>query len=84
MASLHQRAKDVFLAALARPAGDRSSFVADACAADDALRKEVDSLLAFHEEDARDDTDTGRGAPAPDESAPFTPGQIFAGRYRMI
>ena len=49
MPSLHQRAKDVFLVALAQPGPDRSAFLADACGDDTALRAEVESLLNFHE-----------------------------------
>ena len=79
MASLHERAKDVFLEALARPSGDREAFVAEACGDDPALRQEVESLLAFHE-----GTDDG----APPDPAPtprtFAPGEVIAGRYRMI
>ena len=51
MSSIHQRAKDVFLEALARPAAERGAFVAGACADDASLRQEVESLLAFHDED---------------------------------
>ena len=80
MTSLHQRAKDVFLVALAQTGPDRSAFLADACGDDTALRAEVESLLHFHEttgssepEARGDDTDTH-----------FAPGQMFAGRYRMV
>jgi eukaryotic-like serine/threonine-protein kinase len=80
MSSLHQRAKDVFLVALAQSGPDRSAFLADACGDDTALRAEVESLLHFHEttgssepEAHREDTDTH-----------FAPGQMFAGRYRMV
>ena len=51
MSSLHERAKELFLAALSRPAGDRAAFLADACAEDAGLRAEVESLLAFHEDE---------------------------------
>ena len=74
MSSLHQRAKDVFLAALERPRADRRAFLDEVCAGDDALRQEAESLLAFHEEDA-DDEPAGE---------PFAAGEVFAGRYRMI
>ena len=50
MVSLHERAKDVFLAALDRPADVRRRFVAEACGTDLALFAEVESLLRFHEE----------------------------------
>jgi eukaryotic-like serine/threonine-protein kinase len=80
MSSLHQRAKDVFLVALAQPGPDRNAFLADACGDDTALRAEVESLLHFHET-------TGSSQPeAPDEDTDthFAPGQMFAGRYRMV
>jgi non-specific serine/threonine protein kinase/serine/threonine-protein kinase len=39
----------VFQAALARPAESRQSFLDEACAGDDALRREIDTLLAANE-----------------------------------
>jgi tetratricopeptide (TPR) repeat protein len=80
MLSLHQRAKDVFIGALERPAAERSRFLAEACDGDDTLRNEVESLLKFHEEDAGAST----GGPDAPETAAFEPGAIFAGRYRML
>ena len=78
MSSLHQRAKDVFLVALAQTGSDRSAYLADACGEDTALRAEVESLLQFHET-------TGSSEPeAQVEAAQFAPGQMFAGRYRMV
>jgi eukaryotic-like serine/threonine-protein kinase len=50
MRSRHQRAKDLFLAAMAQKVEDRVAFVANACGTDMALRREVESLLAFAEE----------------------------------
>jgi eukaryotic-like serine/threonine-protein kinase len=78
MLSLHQRAKDVFLAALDLPAGDRAAFIARECGEDAALRAEIESLLAFHEE--ADET------PAPPQQGelPIAPGDVFADRYRMV
>src|SRR4030095_8699562 len=81
MSSLHQRAKDVFLVALAQSGSDRSAVLADACGDDTALRAEVESLLHFHET-------TGSAEPEPeaqgeDTDTHFSPGQMFAGRYRM-
>ncbi|MEO8256033.1 MAG: protein kinase [Acidobacteriota bacterium] len=78
MSSIHQRAKDVFLEALARPAAERGTFLAGACADDAALRQEVDSLLEFHDDE--DDLETGPEA----NDEVFAPGEVFAGRYRMI
>jgi tetratricopeptide (TPR) repeat protein len=76
MSSLHQRAKDVFLAALEQPAADRQAYVAKACAGDEPLRREADALLKFHAE-------TTVGGGQADEPT-FAPGEVFAGRYRMI
>jgi hypothetical protein len=36
----------LFHQALARPVGERAAFLAEACAGDDELRREVESLLA--------------------------------------
>lgn len=45
-----EEVKKVFTAALDQPAAQRAQFLADTCGADKALRVEVDSLLAAHEE----------------------------------
>jgi tetratricopeptide (TPR) repeat protein len=84
MSSLHQHAKDLFLAALSRSAADRPAFLDEACGTDATLRREVESLLAFHSESRPDDhTPTGDTGPAGAREA-FSPGEIFASRYRMI
>jgi Tol biopolymer transport system component/tRNA A-37 threonylcarbamoyl transferase component Bud32 len=44
-----ERIKALFDAALDRPAEERSQFLAEACAEDDALRAEVERLLAEHD-----------------------------------
>src|SRR5262249_18387416 len=77
MSSLHQRAKDVFIAALDRPEEERAAFVAEACAADVSLKQEVESLLGFH-------ADQDEETPSPNPDARFAPGEMFASRYRMI
>jgi tetratricopeptide (TPR) repeat protein len=79
MLTLHQRAKDVFLSALSRPPSERSAAVAAACGDDTALRQEVESLLAFHQDEATP-VQTGGDSIKP----VFMPGEVFAGRYRMI
>lgn len=45
-----QKVKEILAAALEQPPGVRAQFVAEACGADEAMRREVDSLLAAHEE----------------------------------
>ncbi len=45
-----ERARQVFDGALTRPPDGRAAFLDEACGADDALRREVESLLAAHDE----------------------------------
>jgi tetratricopeptide (TPR) repeat protein/predicted Ser/Thr protein kinase len=89
MVSLHERAKDVFLGALERPADERGTYVAAACGTDVALLREVESLLKFHEETGStnvSDTTTGHPDTPARERPPdvFNSGDVFAGRYRMV
>ena len=51
MSSLHERAGEVFLAALSRPVAERDAFLVAACGEDEGLLREVGSLLMFHEGD---------------------------------
>ena len=53
MSSLHERAGEVLLAALARPTAERDAFLAAACQGNEPLLREVASLLVFHEEEER-------------------------------
>jgi tetratricopeptide (TPR) repeat protein len=75
---LHQRAKELFLEALNRPESERAALLAEACGDDAELRAEVESLLAFHEQPDE------RPEPRPLPETVFEPGEIFAGRYRMV
>ena len=43
-----RRARDLLVDALERPAGERAAFLDAACAGEEALRAEVESLLAAH------------------------------------
>ncbi len=80
MSASPQRAKDLFLAALELPAEAREAFLADAYGGDAALRREVESLLEFH-----DAANVAEAISAPEEPAiVFAPGEVFAGRYRMV
>jgi len=76
MSSLHDRAGEVFLAALSLPAAERDVFLVEACQGNEALLREVGSLLFFHEVEP----EPPRGAADED----FSAGDLFAGRYRMI
>src|SRR5689334_2614251 len=88
MLTLHQRAKEIFLASLDQPSAERAAYIADACAGDVALRTEVESLLEFHEEAAASvvpQLAVTAGTPVGDTpSGSFAPGDVFASRYRMI
>ena len=77
MSSLHDQAGEVFLAALSRPVAERDAFLVEACQGDEALLREVGSLLLFHEAEPEP------GAPESAEKD-FSAGDLFAGRYRMI
>ena len=48
----HARVKELFLAACERPAEERSAFLGKVCGEDEELRREVESLLHFHDDDA--------------------------------
>lgn len=48
-----QQIKEVFNSALERRAGERYSFLDEACAGDESLRGEVESLLSSHEKEGR-------------------------------
>ena len=50
MSSLHERAKELFFAALDLPACDRRALLEGACEHDPVLKGEVESLLAFMKE----------------------------------
>ena len=45
----HRQAGELYHAALDRPAYERAAFLAEACGCDEALRREVESLLAAHD-----------------------------------
>ena len=83
MLSSHQRAKELFLDALTRPPTERAAFLAQACCGDQELRREVDSLLAFHDDD--EEADDAPPAPVEETGVPrFSAGQVVASRYRII
>jgi eukaryotic-like serine/threonine-protein kinase len=81
MASSTRQVKEIFLAALNRDALERHNFLTAACAGDEALRQDVESLLAAY--DHADDAEREAFRAAPDADS-FAPGETFAGRYRMV
>jgi serine/threonine protein kinase/TolB-like protein len=72
-----QRVKDVFQAALERPAAERLAFVAETCGEDAELRSEVESLLA-----ARREAGEFLSEPAHDEAA--SPGEQATFSARLV
>lgn len=83
MSSLNARAKALFLDALDRPPTERREFLANACGDDAELRREVESLLAFHDED-EGNSESGEPRRESHEQPGFAAGDVFAGRYRMV
>lgn len=76
-AQTHARVKALFLAALDRPARERSAFLAEAAHDAPELRQQVEALLGYHvESDAFDGPGTG-AEPRLDA------GSLVAGRYRL-
>jgi eukaryotic-like serine/threonine-protein kinase len=75
-----RKAKAVFDAALQRPAGERQSFVTDACREDD-LREQVKQLLFNHEQ-------AGNFLSKPvveiAKVEQFAPGTIIAARFKIV
>jgi len=75
------RVKELFLAALNRDAAERRAFLTAACGGDQALLENVESLLTAHDAVERDEADAAAGSASVE---PFAPGDVFAGRYRMV
>jgi serine/threonine protein kinase/tetratricopeptide (TPR) repeat protein len=72
-----ERVREIFQAAVEQPPAERARFVRDACGSDDAVREEVESLLSSH--------DLAGGFIEPETPArSFAPGNVVAGRYRII
>src|SRR5882724_1548406 len=75
-----QKVKEIFQSALGRAPGERSAFLASACGGDEALRQEVESLIASHEKDGSFIDSPAHLAAAEllaDEQAELKPGQTI-------
>src|SRR5262249_23489221 len=71
------------LDALTHAPTERAGFLAQACGGDEELRREVDSLLAFHDEE--EEENDAPPAPLDGTGVPrFSAGQVVASRYRII
>src|SRR5690348_4059242 len=74
------RVKALFQAALDRPAGERTAFVAMACGDNDEVRREVESLLAS---DARDSGELDR-LPIASGTISLSASQHRLGPYEIV
>src|SRR5262249_47936266 len=76
-----QQVKEIFNAAIAHRAEERSSFISQACSGDEELRSEVESLIASHEESGAFIDQPAYEVAAPllaGERAELTPGYTIA------
>jgi serine/threonine protein kinase/TolB-like protein len=77
-AEFWQRVREVFQSAIDRPPGhERELYLQSCCAGEEAVLREVESLLVSH--DAADDF----MEPRP-QTRSFVPGNLVAGRYRIV
>src|SRR5436853_5952682 len=74
-----ERIKTVFDSSLKVMPENRPSFLANACTGDEGLRAEVSRLLVEFEK-----TETFLGQPVACLSYSLPPGEIVAGRYRVV
>jgi serine/threonine protein kinase/tetratricopeptide (TPR) repeat protein len=76
-------AKSILLGAVSRSAGpDRDAFLAEACGADPTLRREVDELLAHHEQASEFLAGTALTTTA--DAPPAEAAGAVVGRYRLV
>ncbi len=82
-ATRHDKVKDILLAACLLPASERGALLDRSCEGDDPLRKEVESLLAFHEEPSQSAEVPTRVRRRAQPKGRYPRGRIVAGRYRI-
>ena len=90
----HAAVKELFLAACGKTGAERVRLLDDACEGDPEMRREIESLLAHHDDaqtapspSSPDRTTTLASRPAPsalDTFPAFEAGEVFAGRYRLV
>ena len=76
----HTQVKEIFAAACLEPPSERFAFLARSCGGDDAMRREVESLLAFYEDEPAGAAHHTRARAA---RMRYRRGQVLAGRYRI-
>lgn len=79
------RVKEIFHSALDYEPARRSAFLANACAGDESIRREIESLLSSHEKDGSFIDSPAYEVAAKVLSTPdeLSPGQSF-GRYEIL
>jgi eukaryotic-like serine/threonine-protein kinase len=65
----YQRAKDIFLHAIEVKPHERDAFLAKACGSDAELRREVEQLLRFHDDEHAGDTAARANGPVAGDRA---------------
>jgi serine/threonine protein kinase len=80
-----QKVREIFQSALERAPEERSAFLANACGGDEALRKEVESLIASREKDGSFDSPAYQASAEliVDEQAELKPDQTI-GTYEIV
>jgi tetratricopeptide (TPR) repeat protein len=79
--SRHTQVKEIFAAACLEPPLERYAFLARTCGEDQAMRREVESLLAFHDDGGAATRHTPARVAVP--TVRYSRGRILAGRYRI-
>jgi hypothetical protein len=82
-AARHTQVKEVFAAACLVPASERLAFLARHCGADDEMRREVESLLAFYQDVEPAPATGARSRRAAAPPMRYRRGHVLAGRYRI-
>lgn len=76
------RARSIFLDALRLEPARRDAFLSEACGGDERLRSEVEALLISAE--SADNMPTQAAPAALHQDTNFSPGEILAGRFRIV
>src|SRR5215470_7745303 len=86
MAATLHNARDLFLAALERPPGQRPAYLEAACGGDDTLRGRVEALLRAHDQPGAflSEPSLPTAADATGPPAGDAAGAVVAGRYTLL
>jgi Tfp pilus assembly protein PilF len=79
-----RRINEIFHLAREKAAGDVESYVREVCAGDDEMRSEVEDMLREHSRTGFMDESPWSPARADGRTFVFSPGELIAGRYRIL